>query len=724
LQGLKKYAQQERLKLIDQIDNKIKKFDPLDLLSILGTNFFGFPEDFAKSQHEVTQVCNEFVAGLLSSKPRTKRSLPTPEDTKDIAELFQKLIFTYFYENLPINKQPKTYSFQSMEEARLAYFTLSYFMIVRGEGYPEQLWNAAIEIYSPHNEYLKKHFGFTIEQVMDIFKWLYRAIEIKFNNHAVEFKKIFAPSMAVWQDWHDGKIDYEMMLSKVNKIDKDALVKQLADHNKRTKDIFTFTFQEIADTFGTQLAQAFLKRFASNFGEINNCYREPADFNELNRIPLLKTNEKKVFIPIPLLLYQVPVVTLHYDLIQDPDYSESYSKARGDYLERKASVLMGTIFGAFSYHTNLRFVNLNKEEGEIDLLVKFDNKLVFVECKSKGLTLPAKQGNLKQIRKDFANAIQRAYDQNQKAINYINESELSKFYEHSGKEIILEKEKISDVYSIILTANTFSSLTTDLSIFLKKDKASHYPWAICESDLELVAEYLHDPYSFIQFLKRRREIYGRVISPDEMDYVGCYLKDGLYFEKELKKANEIVLVGYTEQFDAAELKRIGKLRTAQVGSTWSNPAFENLLGTIKLLNGYGHSDIILLLLELDSQSRDNLIRLIKQTIEKTFQDKKSHDFTMLFDSGNFGISFVSETKRSNLARKVEAIGSLKKYKYKSKTWLSLGRDVSDKSYLVNEYAILQWDWKFDPILDQESKRLQGTVLDITNQRSKVPDEIT
>ena len=90
-------------------------------------------------------------------------------------------------------------------------------MIVRGEGYPEELWNEAIEIYSPHNEYLKKNFGFTIEQVIDIFKWLYKAIETRFNSHAVEFRKIFAHSMSIWQDWHDGKIDYEMMLSKVNK---------------------------------------------------------------------------------------------------------------------------------------------------------------------------------------------------------------------------------------------------------------------------------------------------------------------------------------------------------------------------------------------------------------------------------------------------------------------------------------------------------------------------
>ena len=93
--------------LISQIEEKISHFDPFDLISILGMDFFGCPEDFAKAQHEVTQVCNEYVTGLLSSKLPAKRSLPTPKDTKDIAELFQKLVFTYFYENLPANKQDR-----------------------------------------------------------------------------------------------------------------------------------------------------------------------------------------------------------------------------------------------------------------------------------------------------------------------------------------------------------------------------------------------------------------------------------------------------------------------------------------------------------------------------------------------------------------------------------------------------------------------------------------
>jgi hypothetical protein len=115
---------------------------------------------------------------------------------------------------------------------------------------------------------------------------------------------------------------------------------------------------------------------------------------------------------------------------------------------------------------------------------------------------------------------------------------------------------------------------------------------------------------FLHFLNRRTALKGRVYSPDEMEYIGCYLVQGLFFEKELQESNKVVLAGFTNQFDAAELKKQGHLRNAKVGTSWSNPAFENLLGSIKQLNGYGHSDMILLLLDIDSSSRDNLIKLI------------------------------------------------------------------------------------------------------------------
>jgi hypothetical protein len=77
----------------------------------------------------------------------------------------------------------------------------------------------------------------------------------------------------------------------------------------------------------------------------------------------------------------------------------------------------------------------------------------------------------------------------------------------------------------------------------------------------------------------------------------------------------------------------------------------------------------------------------------------------------FGLSFLSDIGRESLARKTFVSGQLKKYKYKRNIWLSLGRDVTDPSYLVNEYAYLDYEWKYDKEQEELIQSLQGTKIE-------------
>lgn len=691
------------MSLIKELISKISEINTLDLLSFFAMDLFAPPEEFSKVMHEANQACTEFVAGLLSSKMPVKNGkLPSPEDLKEIKQLWQRIIAGHIFQFLPNKKNVKTYDSREIETIGQAFFISSYFMTVRGEGYPNQLWNAAIEIYSPHNSFLVRKLGFTIQQAIDIFKWLSKEIERRVNEHTQNFVSIMRGPMEIWRKWKEGEINDKEMFSMVEKINKEVLREQIKLHNVQTKNIFIFNKKEIGEKFGKKTISSFLNRFAARFGEINKNYTKPSQLNDLYKKPILIIAEDEIFIPVPQLLYQVPVVTLHYDLIQDPDYEAQYTEFRGRYLEKKASILLGSIFGPFSFFPNLHFTDHKGKPGEIDILIKFDNKIIIIECKSKSLTLPAKQGNLDQIRNDFADAIQLAYDQNKRAIDYIYACEKADFYQKNGTKISVQKDKINGCYSILITANTYATLATDLSNLLKKDPVDPYPWAVCIGDLELISDYLFDPYLFIHFLKRRLILHGHVMSPDEMDYVGCYLQQGLYFEEELKKADRITLFGFTEQFDADQLKKMGKLKSAQIGTSWSNPVFENLIGSIKQIGGYGHSDIVLALLDIDSQTRDNLIKFMKKVIGQTIKNGKVHDFTM--PGKDFGFSFICDKTRKNLGNRVLFDGKLKKYKYRAKIWLAMGRDVTDPSYLVNEFVYLMDEWKYDPTLEDLVKR--------------------
>jgi hypothetical protein len=57
------------------------------------------------------------------------------------------------------------------------------------------------------------------------------------------------------------------------------------------------------------------------------------------------------------------------------------------------------------------------------------------------------------------------------------------------------------------------------------------------------------------------------------------------------------------------------------------------------------------------------------------------------------------------------LGILKKYKYKRRAWLSLGRAIDDPRFLVNEFCYLKSEWEHDSELEALSKYLSGTKTD-------------
>jgi len=700
----------ERKRLIENLMSRIKQANSLDLLSIIGMEFFTIPEKHSEMEFGNIQAQYEYIAGLVSAVPcRQDQKMPSPIELEEIKGLVRDIFLSYFPDFLPSPDIVRTMTPEEVGKTEHSFRIFQHYLNVRGEGYPDQLWTAAEELYTQHNDFLKEKFGFSIQEALEIFRWLVGEIEERANIHFREFREFTREPMGIYNRWRKGEISTGEMLSRIEQIRKSGIPQKLESLNEQIKDTFLVKISDIEKRFGSDLASNFVRRFGAKFGEINLKFREPSDFNELNRQPLLLVNSQYVFIPIPMLLWQVPVKTIHYDLTQDSNYEVRYSKIRGEYLEIKAFDLFENIFGHPNIQRGLRY-GPNKEY-EVDLLITFDTKLLIVQCKSKRLTLPAKQGSFYEIKDDFTKAIQEAYTQANRTRDHILRSPQTEFFGKNGGKLIIERNQFSDIYMVCITAELFGPLVTDVSFLLQKDQADPYPWIVCLRDLELVSEYLADPYLFLHFLKRRLILHGKVLSYDELDYVGNYLKNGLYFEEEFRKGATVInLVGFTEQFDKDYLRKIGKLKTAQVGTSWSNPAFENLLGSIRLIGKKGHSDVILTLLDLSSESRDNLIKLIEDTVEKVRKNGLKHDFTMPLE--DFGISFLAETTRDGLRNSVLLESTLKKYKHKRAKWLGMGRDVTDNQFLVNEFAYLEYDWKYDPEMEEATRLLKGTIVSL------------
>ncbi|HFK5574928.1 TPA: hypothetical protein ACW72O_003580 [Elizabethkingia anophelis] len=124
--------------------------------------------------------------------------------------------------------------------------------------------------------------------------------------------------------------------------------------------------------------------------------------------------------------------------------------------------------------------------------------------------------------------------------------------------------KIKSIYSIIVTLERFGALQTDLGLLLQKDDNIDFPWAVYIDDLETfllaVKENFSSPTSqFLNFLKYRRELYGRMYAGDELGVCATYLQNPKKFKEYLEKGDLFLTFSPYEQGDFDKLYWSGKI---------------------------------------------------------------------------------------------------------------------------------------------------------------------
>jgi len=702
--SLSAVAGTEKPKDWHEFQDLLFSFDPLEIISHLALECWrSVDADHFESQ--LSPACLEYSAGIYVKKPLRGGRQPDVDDIRQLKEAFLSIAT----EEVDANPRRLEGKSQKDKTREATVFTALYYQIVRGDAYPAQLKRATIEQFNAHDEVLKKILGLDTETIVSIFQWLADLIETNVQSYFEDFRSLLEDTnrrLVQARFGNKAPPDHKMPIEEI--MEDDTFRRQLDDHNARARNVFMVPKSNLEKTFGLTESNAFLKRFSTEFGAINEHFDKGSDYNQLNERPIINLPNQTLFIPVPLLLSHVPVRTLHYDLTKFQDYRPTYDRIRGEYNEDRTSHFLSKIFGSAQVRKNLTFGGKNKK-GEIDVLVVFDNKLIIIQCKSKALTLPAKQGSTESILTDFSKAIQAAYLQGKLARSHILSNDLTIFTDSAGKELVISRNDVNEIFLVCITSETFAYLATDLSLLLEKAPTDPFPWVASLFDLELVSEYIPDPYQFLHFLTRRQAAYGKVLSPDEMEFVGCYLKQGLWFgDGVTKRFQRVIIDGYTKDFDIDQYRKQKGLTSSKVGSSWSNPSFSNLLGTLRILNDKGHSDMILTLLDLGTADRDRLIHLIEETIKKTLSDKTHHDFTLLYDE--FGISFVANYGRPGLREINIGMSTAKQYKHKKKRWFGLGRDVTDSDFLVNEFCFIEQPWKHDKNLERIAGKLRGTAL--------------
>jgi len=252
---------------------------------------------------------------------------------------------------------------------------------------------------------------------------------------------------------------------------------------------------------------------------------------------------------LPISIYKL----LYAYLINDQKYNNKLRKHREKNLEHKVTDIFQYFFSkqeAFFYENY--FIEKNYEQ---DLLIIFKGTAIIVETKATKLREPFRdiEKAIIRLKDDFKDSIQYGFEQCRRVEDYFFDDNLFDIIDEKGKVLYkVNPNRIKNVYSIVVTLERFGSLQTDLSLMLQKDEDIDYPWSVYIDDLEIfliaLKQNIKSPVSqFLNFLKLRRELHGRIYAVDELDVCANYLQNPLKFKGYCDRLDPLLLFSPYEQ---------------------------------------------------------------------------------------------------------------------------------------------------------------------------------
>lgn len=455
----------------------------------------------------------------------------------------------------------------------------------------------------------------------------------------------------------------------------------------------------------------FLKNFSisAKSSDSNRQYKNIGDFNLFTAKPIIELESNKYFIPISFSVYEAVYESPYYWMLEDKNYLGKLSENRGKVGEEIAYELLVNVFGSNNVFKSVRIESKKGyDDSDIDVLCVLGSKALCVQVKSKKLTQLSRKGSFKQLQKDFKGAVQDAYNQGTVCREKILENTAT-FYNSDGKKIKLS-EDIEEVYILGITTENYPSLTHQTSTLLEKEESSPYPLFLTIFDLELVLFYLDNPYDFLYYVRQRIFLMDYFSANEEIHFLGYHLINKLCKRDKVDFIQIDTSIGQLIDRNYYPFKLGIKVSSEndRIKNRWKNQDFENLCNQLANLKSPKVTDIIFHLLDWSGESRDNLVRLIKETKEKTKNDNLQHDFTLMAgpERSSFGLSFISlnnndiEELRNKLLKHCRA----RKYKSKANYWIGIGC-VKGSDVFVNSFVFNDKKWEYNEILEEEIKYL-------------------
>ena len=454
----------------------------------------------------------------------------------------------------------------------------------------------------------------------------------------------------------------------------------------------------------------FITAFSCTPGYINQKFGGIGDYNEVHSRPVISLGDGRYCVPIlpdlPKAIYESPF----YWMYKDDQYRETARWNRGNATESITRDLLVSVFGSNRVFRGVKVKRGRRDVTDIDVLAISGNKAVIAQCKSKKLTIGAKQGDGRILRTDFIKAVQDAYDQAIKSKRALTESGYELIGPDGGP--IPMPAKVDEVFILCVSGDHYPAVMTQARVHLNRDEDDSSAILLSIFDLDVVSFYLRDRYDFLYYLRQRSTHAEYFLSTSEMALLGYHLRHKLFPDKDY----DITLVdeGYVGLVDANFLAVRGDWPKSQASERlfhqWKNETFSELVEDIKLAASIDPSQItaenlLFFLYDLAGEGADKLTSFVRTLKELTVRDGKRHEGRMPLAENKKGITFISfpmpdsYSQLEEFRADLEVISLLHKYMSQADEWMVLA-SIAGSQASFGIFGYIKEPWQKDPQMEK------------------------
>ena len=433
---------------------------------------------------------------------------------------------------------------------------------VRNWGYRTQMFDISTELYGPLDSELHSYFGFGATDLIEVVRAILYMVEERASIRWAKIKRVFRSRDV--RKLVDGYFT-EFIGVKCNAEEFFHALPKDVDPNKVRFCLLSYADTELVRLFlfdFDSIAQASGRSSEVVRRVLENISMRPGDLAEDRVDELLLANPiwtKPGMIFNAECLFTMPQVTLSHmhslmrRLAEQAGLNHKFHNQRAGFLENKTREIIQHVFPTEDFTLNAKW-DYEGTRYETDLVGQVDRVALIVEAKSGALTADGLRGAPGRVKRHVQDLVVRPAEQSVRLERLIWEAkEGGSGAVATTSSLGLNPEAIDTIVRMSVTLEDFSIM----SVSERELKAAG--WVPPESqlaptlnitDLDCVAEILHEPVYFLDYFAERERIQKKIgLIGDEMDLLGIYLETGFNVDERRLEGSSLVATGLSKRVD-------------------------------------------------------------------------------------------------------------------------------------------------------------------------------